>query len=154
MSPNRYGFTLVEVTIAIAIFAFALIAMAGLLIVGLSSERSSSEDTRKAAMVDYVIATERSDSFADVSAADYSTNFYFDVLGNTNSQSDAYAQCTITNVSTNSIVSSNTGSTITLTNSGIVGPNVASLKAVFTYPLTAPATNRVTNVYYFNRSNP
>jgi uncharacterized protein (TIGR02598 family) len=156
MLRNRNGFTFVEVTIAIAILAFSLIALIGLLGIGLSGEKSSAEDTRFAGMADYVIATERNNTnstFATASAANYSSTYYFDLLGNTNSQSAAYALCTVTNISTNSIVTSNTPST-TLVNSNVVGSNVASFKAVFTYPLSAPAANRMTNVYYFNRSNP
>jgi uncharacterized protein (TIGR02598 family) len=153
MPRNRNGFTFVEVTLAIGIFAFALIAMIGLLGIGLSGEKSSAEDTRFAGMADYVIATERNNSFATVSAANYTSTYYFDLLGNTNTQSAAYALCTVTNISTNSMVTSNTPST-TLTNSAVVGANVAPFKAVFTYPLSAPAVNRMTNVYYFNRSNP
>ena len=153
MSRYRHGFTFVEVTIAIAILAFSLIALIGLLGIGLSGEKSSSDDTRTAGMVDYVIASERKNAFTNVSAVNYATNYYFDILGNTNSQSASYAQCTVTNVSTNTVSSANpTGQTM-WTNSGIVGTNVASMKAVFTYPLTAPAANRMTNVYYFNRSN-
>jgi uncharacterized protein (TIGR02598 family) len=146
MSRNRLGFTFVEVTIAIAILAFTLIVLIGLLEIGLFSEKASSDDTRMGGMVDYVIATERKNSFANVSAESYTTNYYFDILGDTNAQTAAYVQCTVSNVSTNSIGS--------LTNSAVVGPNVAPFKAVFTYPLTAPAANRTTNVYYFNRSNP
>jgi len=144
MSPTRRGFTLVEVALAIAVLAFALVTLIGLLTVGLSSQKSSLEDTRIAAMASYVMATERMNPYATVSSSSYSTNYYFDLQGSTNTVAASYLQCTVTNVA--SVVNSSTG----IPNSIILGANVVPMKMIFVYPLPAPAR---TNVFYFNRSN-
>jgi uncharacterized protein (TIGR02598 family) len=153
MSPSRNGFTLIEVAFSIAILAFALVTMIGLLTVGLSAEKSSVENTRMAAMAGYVMASERMNSFTNVSASGYTTNYYFDLQGNaTNAASTAtapYLECIVTNNA--SAINTNTGiADFTILNpvSGIT--NVVPMKMLFIYPLPAPAN---TNVFYFNRSN-
>ncbi len=142
---SRNGFTLVEVAFAIAVLAFVLVTLIGLLTVGLSTQKSSSEDTRLAAMVGYVIATERMKPFATVCSPTYTTStpYYFDLQGNTNAQSASYLQCSVSNVSSLSGNSSFLGI-------GNGNTNIAPMKAVFTYPLPSQVK---TNVFYFNRSN-
>jgi len=144
MSPSRNGFTLVEVAFAIAILAFVLVTLIGLLAVGLSTQKASVENTRMAAMAGYVMASERMEPFATVSSSSYSTNYYFDLQGNTNASAASYLQCTVTNNA--SAVNSSTG----ISDSTILGANVVPMKMLFIYPLPAPAN---TNVFYFNRSN-
>lgn len=137
MPSHRQGFTLVEVAFAIALLAFAMVTLIGLLAVGLSSQKASNEDTRIAAMVGYVISTERMRPFATVAGTGYTTNYYFDLQGNTNASGASYLKCTVNNVSAS--------------NTSILGTtNVATMQAVFVYPL--PAATR-TNVFFYNRSN-
>ena len=143
MSPRRNGFTLVEMAVALAVLAFAMVTLIGLLAVGLSSQKSSTEDTRLAAMVGYVISTERMRTFVTVSNPSYTTNYYFDIQGNTNTQSASYLRCTVTNVSSS--------------NSSILGgTNIATMQAVFVYPWVAGtplSAGTKTNVFFYNRSN-
>lgn len=144
MSPSRNGFTLVEVAFAVAILAFVLVTLIGLLAVGLSTQKASVENIRMAAMSGYVMASEQMKPFATVSTAGYTTNYYFDLQGNTNIESASYLQCTVTNAA--GAVNSATG----LADSSVLGGNVVPEEMVFVYPLPAPAK---TNVFYFNRSN-
>ena len=135
---RRRGFTFVEVVFAIAVLSFALIGMLGLLSVGFSTQKSSAEDTRLAAMAHYVMATEHMKPFADVTGAGYTATYYFDLLGNTNIASTSYLSCVVTNITA---VTPATGT------------NLVPMQAVFTYPLAAPAANRKKNVFYFDRAN-
>jgi len=138
MSSGRRGFTLVEMAVAIAILAFVLVSLTGLLSVGLSTQKSSLDDTRAAAVAQYVIAMEHMNSFANVSVSSYTTNYYFDLSGNTNTAAASYYQAKVSNISSFS------------GNSGLLGANVAPMQLMLTYPL--PACTK-TNVFYYNRSN-
>ena len=144
MSPSRNGFTLVEVAFAIAILAFVLVTLIGLLAVGLSTQKASVEDTRLAAMAGYVMASEHLKPYATIAVSGYSTIYYFDLQGNTNTSASSYLECTVTNNA--SAVNSATG----ISDATILGANVTPMKMAFIYPLPAPAK---TNVFYFNRSN-
>ncbi len=149
MLHRRRSFTLVEVILAVSLLAFALVALIGLLGISLSSEKSSSQDIQLATEVSYVLTTERTNSFATVAAAGYGRNYYFDFAGNflgTNRPAatdppPAYLLCIVTNVGGLS------------TNAAFLGANIAAMRAMFTYPIFAPAGSQQTNVIYFNRSN-
>ncbi|MEI9997964.1 MAG: hypothetical protein WDO13_01760 [Verrucomicrobiota bacterium] len=96
---------------------------------GLSTQKSSSQDTRLADMMGYVMATERTKPFATVAAPGYvSVPYYFDLQGNTNAPSASYLQATVSNVS-------GVGSNAALLGIGNGNTNLAPMRAVFIYPL-------------------
>lgn len=60
------GFTLVEVAIALGVFAFAIIALVGLLSAGLQTEKAAHRDTAMGNIVSYVLADLRGSKYAAV----------------------------------------------------------------------------------------
>lgn len=91
---HRGAFSLVEVTFAVGIAAFVLVALLGLMMVGIDASRRASEDTTVAALAGTIIAELRS--------GDYGTNVsspparYFDYRGKSMATTnDAYFRCQI-----------------------------------------------------------
>jgi uncharacterized protein (TIGR02598 family) len=58
LSPNA-GFTLVEVVIALGVFTFAIVAIAGLFVVGISTTKESSDQIQAANIASLLISTRR-----------------------------------------------------------------------------------------------
>jgi len=77
---QRSAFSLVEVTLALGVIAFALIAILGLIPVGLSSARDATEDTRVSLIAQDVAVRARA-LFGPASAASPATNWFFDSEG-------------------------------------------------------------------------
>ena len=76
------GFSLVEVTIALAVISFALVALLGLLGTSLSSAKESSEETAKVAILNFMTAELRvTGTNATNALAQPGPAFYFDSLG-------------------------------------------------------------------------
>lgn len=83
MNPSRAqgkacGFSLVEITLALGVAAFALAAIVGLLSVTLKNSKSAMDDTLVAEMTTDLVNTFRKQAFNDISNA---TNVYFDISG-------------------------------------------------------------------------
>ena len=78
------GFSLVEVVIAIGIFAFAVVGIVYLLGSGLSSSRDSAKDSSIAAALRSVDSTMRTISSGTLAGTvtTSGTSFYFDLFGN------------------------------------------------------------------------
>ncbi|CAN5531467.1 hypothetical protein BH09VER1_BH09VER1_23160 [soil metagenome] len=130
LSHRSAGFSLVEVALALGIVSFALLAIVGLLGVGLSSGKSAQVDTMQTAAARSLLAAIRTNSPSAVSGATSWLNYD----GSTNaSASGAYFQCTIT------------------TNApppGVLAANMVGLRLEFQYPLSAAVANRKTNVFH------
>ncbi|CAN5452969.1 hypothetical protein BH09VER1_BH09VER1_36210 [soil metagenome] len=60
------AFSLVEVTIALGVFAFAIISLVGLLSVGLQTERLAHQDTAISNIVSYVLSDLRGSKYATI----------------------------------------------------------------------------------------
>lgn len=89
-NPPR-AFSLVEVVMALGIFAFAICSIMGLMTMSLAADRRSASDTCLAAMSREVFSSLRGLPFSSLPA---STNFYFDVEGSLLSGTDgAYYAC-------------------------------------------------------------
>ncbi len=67
--PCTLGFSLVEVVIALGVISFALVAIIGLLPIGLASNRGSIQETRANHLAEETFSTLRSQSFTSVSLA-------------------------------------------------------------------------------------
>lgn len=66
MKRHNDGFALVEVCLALGILSFAIVAMLGLLAVGINSNKSSLENTVLSVMSRQVIGTLREQQFSDL----------------------------------------------------------------------------------------
>ena len=75
----RGGFSLIEVTLALGIIAFALVALMGLLPTGLSTQQQSQEEAEAASALNMVATAVRSAKFTGRGNgnATYSLPFYF-----------------------------------------------------------------------------
>jgi len=60
-----HGFTLVEVVIALGVLAFALVALIGLLPLGMQSNRESREETEAIGLVRHLVAERRAHPFTN-----------------------------------------------------------------------------------------
>lgn len=67
--PSTLGFSLVEVVIALGVISFALVAIIGLLPIGLASNRGTIQETRANHLAEEIFSTLRSQSFTSVSLA-------------------------------------------------------------------------------------
>jgi uncharacterized protein (TIGR02598 family) len=113
-SPSRFkrggapSFTLIELVVAIALVAFVLTTILGMLSLAVKQMKGADSNTRVAILLKRVDAYYRSQSFTNVlgspPSASYSTNFYFSYLGiPTNQTTDpAYFRCYVTNVTSSS----------------------------------------------------
>ena len=63
------GFSLVEVVLALGVISFAIVAIIGLLPIGLASGRGSIQESRANHLADGIFATLRAQPFASVSLA-------------------------------------------------------------------------------------
>lgn len=60
-----HGFSLVEVVLALGVFAFALVALIGLLPLGMQSNRESREETEAMGLVRHLVAERRAQPFTN-----------------------------------------------------------------------------------------
>jgi hypothetical protein len=119
----------VEVTLAMGILAFVVLAVLGLLGVGMSSGRSAQIDTALTAAARFAVSSLQTNNPALVDG----TNFWFSVDGLPldAAATNAHFQCV---VRTNAPASS--------------APRLVGLRLEFRHPLAAPAAARTTNVVY------
>ena len=89
-SPARlsHGFSLIEVTIALGIFAFAMIPIIGLVSSGMKSLRGSMDDAVRGEIVRKVVAEAGRVPYTNLSSFN-GTNFYFDDEGVQQASSNA-----------------------------------------------------------------
>jgi uncharacterized protein (TIGR02598 family) len=130
MTPrsSHWGFSLVEVSIAMGILAFAVLAVLGLLGVGMNSGRSAQIDTALTLASRFAVSSLQTNHPDLVDGA----NFWFNIDGLPLSGSnDAHFQCV---VRTNAPAES--------------APRLIGLRLEFRHPLAAPAAGRTTNVFY------
>ena len=67
--PRAFGFSLVEIVIALGVISFALVAIIGLLPIGLASNRGTIQETRANHLAEEVFSILRSQPFTTVSLA-------------------------------------------------------------------------------------
>lgn len=133
---SSVGFSLIEVTLALGVAAFCLLALFGLLPLGLQVNQSSTSETAAASVLSSVIADLRTTPKTSLTSSQYAITFgtakvlYFDGNGNGVSSQDPNA-------------TSRYRLTVTFPNSpvGAFAPTFVSLKV--TWPALAdPATTR------------
>jgi uncharacterized protein (TIGR02598 family) len=83
-----HGFSLIEVTLALGIFAFAMIPIIGLVSSGMKSLRGSMDDAVRGEIVRKVVAEAGRVPYTNLSSFD-GTNFYFDDEGVQQASSNA-----------------------------------------------------------------
>jgi len=150
---RREGFSLVEVVIALGITSFVIIAIIGLLSVGLQTSRESAEDTNLALMTQTTTALLRSRPFSNVfnspNFGDATADYFFDANGDlTRDAAGAPATTTDTNSLFACTISRRTPSLAPLSTS-----NFIYLQYKFTWPLSAPAANRKEKVGVISLAN-
>lgn len=81
--PARFchGFSLIEVTIALGVFSFAMLPIIGLVSSGMKSLRGSMDDSVRGDIVRKVVAEAMSVPYTELSAAFHGKLFYFDDEG-------------------------------------------------------------------------
>lgn len=67
-SPTR-GFSLVEIVVAIGVISFALVAIIGVLPIGLAAGRQATQETRANHLAEQIFSTLRSQPFTNVTLA-------------------------------------------------------------------------------------
>lgn len=100
---RRSAFSLVEVTMAIGIFAFAIVAVIGLLAVSMNSDKAAASDSVLALMTQDVTARLRGQPFATLAAlpgyadTDLNPDFYYSMEGSLTpvTHADAYYSCRV-----------------------------------------------------------
>jgi uncharacterized protein (TIGR02598 family) len=75
------GFSLVEVTLALGVASFALLTMAGTMVVGLGSVKEASDDTMHAQIMARLASTVQQTPFDQLAAAALGREYYFDREG-------------------------------------------------------------------------
>lgn len=138
----RSGFTLVEVVMALGIFSFAIIALFGLMSVGLRSGKESASDLALGLMTQTASSVLHAQGFSEVTAnstyseSNSTPNFYFNNDGDIILDSSGRPS---TLPGTNGIyactVQRRAGGVMATTNSVMV-------RMVFSWPLSANETNR------------
>ena len=161
---NKRGcraFSLVEVVIAIGIFAISVLTILGLLSVSMEANRSASSDTQVALMAERTYSMLESLGFQNVStnklfASGASPSLYFDVTGkplvtSTNTilfgyptpanalAAGALYSCTVTTNTTPLSFGYSTGSSPPST-------NLISIQMQFAWPAAAPTANQTVRV--------
>jgi len=119
------------VTIAIGIFAFAIVAVIGLLAVSMNSDKTAASDTVLALMTEEATTRLRSQPFATLAATpgfadtDLNPDFYYSLDGGltTATASDAYYSCRVARRATDST-------------------NLAYVSLEFRWPLAAPSARQ------------
>lgn len=125
---RRSAFSLVEVSLAMGILAFVVLAILGLLGVGMTSGRSAQTDTALTAATRFAVSSLQTNNPASVAG----TSFWFNYDGlPLASSNNAQFQCF---VGTNVPVAS--------------APRLVGLRLEFRHPLSAPAASRTTNFVY------
>jgi len=141
------AFSLIEVTLALGIVAFALVAILGLVPVALRSAKEATEDTRVSLIAQDVAVRSRT-LFSSTAAPSPSTNWWYDTEGRFLDQSagvnfsNAFFRVNIvsgdlgsypTNVSGSALrgVKATMGWPVDTANGGVIAPAVNEAKAVF-----------------------
>ena len=156
--PECRAFTLVEVVLAIGIFAFAIVAVLGLTSVSMKSNQQASADTTLALMTQTGLSQLRSRGFATINGTGATAgqtiyfntgagrvpDYYFDLGGRLATKSDGSADpaphadslysCTVYAVPTSS-------------------PSLLMLRLQFRWPLSAPPANQETRTLYASIAN-
>lgn len=132
MKTRSAAFSLAEIAIALGLLSFVLLAVVGLLGVGLNSSKEASISTSQAALARQVLTQVGTNSFP--LTTNITKNFALDGTLVTNI-SDAYFVCTVT---TNAVTD--------LPAEALA--NFQALKIQFAYPAGAPASNRTTNTIH------
>lgn len=140
---GKFAFSLVEVVIAVGLVSFALLALVGLLTVGLKSSRESAEDTILSLCTETTQALVRAEGFSQVSAnaayapGDTTPDFFFDSGGIVQTDS---AGAPLRAQNTNSLY----GCLVTRSAPALSQPttNLLVYQLKFVWPLAAPAANR------------
>jgi uncharacterized protein (TIGR02598 family) len=129
------GFSLVEVTLALAIVSFGLLALVGLFTLGLNSSRQSGDDTILASSVAKILAGYRAN---EKSTAGLDTNIFLDAQGEQlDTEAGALYDCHL------STAYPDVSCPVTGLSNHIV---IASLKC--SWPLNAPSVNRKTASFF------
>lgn len=140
--PSQVGLSLIEVTIAFGIFAFAIVAILGLLTTSLHSDQGAANDTTLARIAETTMTRLRSQGFTVVhtntayDATDTGTDFYYDFAGSPQDQptADSHYGCVVTRTATAST-------------------NLDYLKLEFRWPVFAPThrqESRMLNASFAN----
>jgi uncharacterized protein (TIGR02598 family) len=153
VSYRREGFSLVEVVIALGITSFVIIAIIGLLSVGLQTSRESAEDMNLALMGQTTASLLRSRTFTNVlnstNFGDTNADYFFDANGAlTRDTSGAPATSADTNSLFACTISRRTPSLAPLS-----ATNFIYLQYKITWPLSAPAANRKEKVGVISLAN-
>ena len=136
---SSHGFSLIEVAIAMGIVAFVLVALMGLLSVGLNSGKKSSEDTQVASMASQLAGLWRN-STSNHLTPKTTRLYYFDRDGqqtNTTQAAAAFYACKVVagNVAPSEIAADTT--------------NLVRVQMIFTWPAHLPEGSRPnTNIVY------
>jgi uncharacterized protein (TIGR02598 family) len=136
-SLQSRAFSLVEVAIALGIVSFVLLAISGLVGVGLDASKSAQVDTLQAAAARTLLSSAATNEFGSLSPL----TTYIDSDG-------------MTSASTNGAVIKAVLSVVA--NPPGLRPEVVNdfqlLKIEFMYPAAAPASSQTTNIVYASRS--
>lgn len=139
------GFSLVEVVLAIGVFATAIIAIIGLLPIVMTSDKGAITDTALAQMTTTATTILRNQGFAAVSTnsayGDTTPDMYFNIDGNislnsngvpnTSPQKDSLYSCTVICISP-SVTTGTSASTVAT-------KNMVYLQIQFQWPVMAPS---------------
>jgi len=124
------GFTLIEVTIAIGLLAFMLMAIIGLMSLGLDSSKAAQIATVETTAARMIQAAIHTNTPATLTGGIY----YINYDGSTNAGSGgAFFQCVVT---------------VNQPVANLPASDFAGVKMEFSYPLAASAANRTTNVFH------
>lgn len=134
---SQKAFSLVEVAISLGIISFVLLAIAGLMSVGLDASKSAQTDTILAASSRAILARAATNDFGTFS----SNVTWINLDGTTNTSSNnSFYKAVLTVVSNPSGLRSEVSTEFQL------------LKLQFMYPAMAPAANQTTNTIYASRA--
>lgn len=106
------AFTLVEVTLAIGIMAFSLVALLGLFNVGFQASRRSAEGSNLPTIIEQIKQEERSGNGTEI---DGSRMVYFTFSGEKTTDTDAHYRCTVRAASPSAVLPSTANHLILLT---------------------------------------
>jgi len=135
------AFSLVEVVLAIGLFSFALLALVGLLTVGLKGSRESGDDTILSLCTETTQALVRAEGFSQVltnalyAPGNTTPDFFFDSGGILLTDS---AGAPLRTQNTNALY----GCLVTRPVLSQATPNLLVYQLKFVWPLAAPAANR------------
>ena len=149
------GFSLIEVVLALGITSFTIISIIGLLSFGLQNSRESAEDTNLALITQTTTSLLRSQPFTNIlNSATFATNntnanYFFDVTGDLTRDATG-APATVPNAD------SLFACTLARRTPPLATPgttNFIYLQYRFTWPLSAPATNRKEKIGLISLAN-